>query len=470
MGMMPANGLQYAPPHPCVCYIDEKLNGFIALAPAKPSENTQIRKRKVGFLERGPAYRKTSNKKAGAEDWPAFLHDSMRSCSTQAKISEKLKSLWNVKLGEKISPPIIVNEHVYLALNDEHQITALNSKDGQILWKFFAGARIDSPPTYYKGAILFGSTDGSVYCLDASNGKLKWRFHAAPDERKTGAFNQLESAWPVNGSVLVTHGKVYFAAGRSSQLDDGIYLYGLDAVTGKLRCQTRLQGPHYNVDNISQNYQLPMGTLPDVMQSDGSLIYMRDTVFNLSLENIKIPQQNKTLRIRAVGGLLDDSYFKRAPWSFARATSKTPSSGYGRLIVHDKNTAFFARMFDTLRGLDPTVYFTPGKKGYLLFAKDKNSGRQNWAQRIPVRVRTMVSTAQYLFTAGPPDVVDPNDPLGAFEGRKGGVLNIFDKLNGRKLAEYKLDSPPVFNGAAVANGKLYISSEDGTLSSFGSKM
>jgi outer membrane protein assembly factor BamB len=197
---------------------------------------------------------------------------------------------------------------------------------------------------------------------------------------------------------------------------------------------------------------------------------MRDTVFNLSLENIKIPQQNKTLRIRAVGGLLDDSYFKRAPWSFARATSKTPSSGYGRLIVHDKNTAFFARMFDTLRGLDPTVYFTPGKKGYLLFAKDKNSGRQTWTQRIPVRVRTMVSTDQYLFTAGPPDVVDPNDPLGAFEGRKGGVLNIFDKLNGRKLAEYKLDSPPVFNGAAVANGKLYISSEDGTLSSFGSKM
>ncbi len=31
LGMMPANGLQYAPPHPCVCYIDEKLNGFIVL-------------------------------------------------------------------------------------------------------------------------------------------------------------------------------------------------------------------------------------------------------------------------------------------------------------------------------------------------------------------------------------------------------------------------------------------------------
>ena len=82
----------------------------------------------------------------------------------------------------------------------------------------------------------------------------------------------------------------------------------------------------------------------------------------------------------------------------------------------------------------------------------------------------MVSTDELLFTAGPPDVVDSEDPLGAFEGRKGGLLDIFDKLSGQRLAEYKLDSPPVFNGAAVANGKLYISMENGTLSSFGGKM
>ena len=35
VGMMPANGLQYAPPHPCVCYDREKLTGMNALAPAR---------------------------------------------------------------------------------------------------------------------------------------------------------------------------------------------------------------------------------------------------------------------------------------------------------------------------------------------------------------------------------------------------------------------------------------------------
>ena len=471
LGMMPANGLQYAPPHPCVCYIEEKLNGFIALAPAKPSENPQTKKRKAGLLERGPAYGKATDKTADAEDWPVFLHDSMRSGATQTKIPEKLELLWNVKLSKKISPPIIVGQRVFLALNDEHQIAALNSNNGQTLWKFFTGARIDSPPTYYKGTVLFGSADGCVYCLNASNGKLKWRFRAAPEDRRIGAFGQLESAWPVNGSVLVVNGIVYFAAGRTSQLDGGIFLYGLNAITGRLRCKTRLEGPHYDVENISQNYQLPMGTLPDIMQSDGKSIYMRDVVFNTDLEQNNTPRQKKALRIRAKGGLLDDSYFKRTPWLFgSQATTHTPSSNYGRLIVHDKQTAFFVKMFDTLRGLDPTVFFTPAKKGYLLFAMDKQSGKQTWAKRIPVRVRTMVSTDELLFTAGPPDVVDSEDPLGAFEGRKGGLLDIFDKLSGQRLAEYKLDSPPVFNGAAVANGKLYISMENGTLSSFGGKM
>lgn len=55
--------------------------------------------------------------------------------------------------------------------------------------------------------VLFGSRDGWVYCLQASDGQLVWRFRAAPEERKMMAFEQLESTWPVHGSVLVQKGK-----------------------------------------------------------------------------------------------------------------------------------------------------------------------------------------------------------------------------------------------------------------------
>jgi hypothetical protein len=71
--------------------------------------------------------------------------------------------------------------------------------------------------------------------------------------------------------------------------------------------------------------------------------------------------------------------------------------------------------------------------------------------------------------AGEPDIVDERDPLGAFEGRKGGVLNVVSADGGKKLAEIKLDSPPVFNGIAVANDKLFIAGKDGTIIAVGEK-
>ena len=83
------------------------------------------------------------------------------------------------------------------------------------------------------------------------------------------------------------------------------------------------------------------------------------------------------------------------------------------------------------------------------------------------RVNAMIATRDKLFVSGPPDVVDPQDPLGAFEGRKGGLLWVLSKSDGKKLAEYTLDSPPVFDGMAVAGKRLYIATQDGRMLCFG---
>jgi outer membrane protein assembly factor BamB len=82
---------------------------------------------------------------------------------------------------------------------------------------------------------------------------------------------------------------------------------------------------------------------------------------------------------------------------------------------------------------------------------------------VPVRVRAMAQTRDRLFVAGPPDVVDAKDPLGAFENRLGGVLYAVDSATGKKLSEQKLDAPPVFNGIAAANGRLFLATADGRL-------
>ena len=96
VGMMPANGLQYAPPHPCQCYIDEKLNGMNALAPARdeaarergadaePSAAPAARARITAKTDsvRHPLMLQPS------EDWPAFRHDSMRTGSVDTRVPD----------------------------------------------------------------------------------------------------------------------------------------------------------------------------------------------------------------------------------------------------------------------------------------------------------------------------------------------------------------------------------------------
>ncbi|MHC4251314.1 MAG: outer membrane protein assembly factor BamB family protein [Planctomycetota bacterium] len=462
LGMMPANGLQYAPPHPCQCYIEEKLSGMIALAPALDEAEAvgETAKGEADRLKRGPAFGGATGPQAGQEpgeeDWPAFRHDASRSGAATTRVPDGAERLWARRAGRRASAPIVVGERLFVALVDEHRVACLDATDGATLWTFAAGGRIDSPPTYHRGTVVFGSADGRVYCVQAEDGELVWRFRAAPAERLVGAFGQLESAWPVHGSVLLKDAKAYFAAGRTSQLDGGIRLYALDAATGEEFHRTTLSGPDYAVEGLEENYRLPMGTLPDILASDGDRIYMRSAAFDAELK--RCPGGPK---LQARGGLADDSYFKRIPW--------TLEGEYARAITHDGRTACYARMFDTLRGLDPTVYFTPGAKGYLLFAKNVGGKGKTWMERVPVRVRAMVMARDRLFIAGPPDVIDPKDPLGAFEGRKGGLLYAIDSATGKKIAEHALHSPPVFNGAAAANGRLYIAHEDGSVSCFGAR-
>ncbi|MCX7824921.1 MAG: PQQ-binding-like beta-propeller repeat protein [Verrucomicrobiae bacterium] len=465
VGMMPANGLQYVPPHPCQCYIEEKLNGFFALAPARRGE----RKAESGArLERGPAFSEISNLKSETSDadWPVFRQNPARTGSVNTQVPDNAAPLWNIKLGNSATPPIIVGDRVFVAIPDEHHIICLDARDGKKLWEFGAGGRVDSPPAWHNGTVLFGAADGRVYCLRAADGALAWRFRAAAEERLICVFGQLESAWPVHGSVLALDNKVYLAAGRSSQLDGGIHLYALDAATGKVLHETKLEGPDYAVNaagklvmrpppadgpaEFETNFGLPQGHLTDVLMFDNDRLFMRLTAFD---KQLKLQQGKPDLLPHS--GFLDDTYFKRTPWTF--------QGEYGNLIAHDKDSAYFVRQFDSLKGLDPMVFFTPGAKGYLLFAKNVGARKSRWSLRVPVRVRAMAQTRDRLFVAGPPDVVDPQDPLGAFEGRLGGLLYAVDSASGKKLAEWKLDAPPVLNGMAAARGRLFVATTDGKL-------
>ena len=455
-GIMPANGLLYVPPHASRSYGHDMLKGFNALAPASPE--TFERWEEEPRLTKGSAYRDATDVGSRVGDWPTYRYDVRRSGFSESDPPEEPNRAWTTNLRCSLSAPTGAVGRVFVAAVDEHHIVALDAETGRQLWAFGARGRVDSPPTYYMGKVIFGSADGYVYALRASDGELVWRFRAAPKTRLIGSHGQPESAWPVHGSVLVQNDVVYFAAGKSSHLDGGIYLYGLSAYSGDQIYEARLQGPERTLDDIVNNFDPPSGALADILQGDGNRVHMRHLTFTSSLS----AKQEKGAKLRAMGGFLDGSYFKRAPWYLNNMSS------WGRLISYDDDIAVFLRQYDSLRCLAPDNYFTPADVGYRLFCGTEldGKGETRWEQRIPVRVKAMVASPDVVATAGAPDEMPSNRPFAAFDGELGGVLNTFSAETGEKLSEQRLSAPPVFNGMMVMGGRLYVAQEDGRLVCF----
>jgi hypothetical protein len=66
-------------------------------------------------------------------------------------------------------------------------------------------------------------------------------------------------------------------------------------------------------------------------------------------------------------------------------------------------------------------------------------------------------------------VINAEDPLASFEGRLGGKLRAVSAADGKTLSRCELASPPVFDGMAAANGRLYLSAMDGHLRCYGNE-
>jgi outer membrane protein assembly factor BamB len=465
VGNLPCNGMLYVAPHPCQCYIDAKLTGFNALAPDRASSVRSIETK----LQRGSAYDAIAA--AGAQpvtphQWPTYRHDPQRSGATETSVDSELRLTWTAELDQRPGALTVAGGKVFTHCADAHRVCALHVRDGSRVWSFTAGARVSSPPTYYHGLAIFGADDGCVYCLRASDGELVWRFHAAPERRLVMEHSQLESAWPVLG-VLVQDGACWCAAGRSSYLDSGIYVYALDARSGQILHEQVVFSPNPDTGKMAQEpsaQQLP-GLLNDVPASNGVDVFIRQMC--VSSESPRGSRRH----LFTTAGYLDSSWFNRTFWKIGAAQTTGP------MVLGDKVAygiePFTARSRDVLMqpgrhpyylrclAIDPPPVTKLDRKGRQVKGAGKN--RPIWEQRLKLRGTSLVRAGPTVIVAGSPDVVDPADPHGAWEGRQGGLIALFAAADGAPLGELTLPAPPIWDGLAVADGRVYLALQNGTI-------
>ncbi len=478
-GIMPANGLVYSPAQPCACFPSARYNGCYAYS-SNDSDNARAVV-PADRLHQGPAYGQSVEKpEMTPDDWSIYRRDAHRSGATGSQVPAKLDRLWTAAFNEPITAPTIAMNRVYVATRHTRRVCAVGADDGRRLWSYTVGNLVDTPPTISDGRVFFGTADGHVCCLRASDGALVWRFDANPAFRQIVSYENVESAWPVHGSVVVREGMVYFAAGRSSYLDGGLYFYALDADSGKVIQSTRYhtvgQEEAEQTDRGAQRHA--SGTANDILVQDAGSICLKNLVVDASTFDIRVsvwsyisagaPSKGMSgSPISAVGGFLDDSLYDRVGWVLddrliAKMMVYNDDLVFGMKWV-PKHTLWHRQLFQV--GVSeykvfgqPRLNRTPAG-----FSDNRTALEGAWEISVPMRTAAMTLTADVLFIAGTPSAVPAADALRAIEAEQGAVLWAVDPANGDRLAEITLEAPPVWDGMAATKGRLYISTTDGTI-------
>ncbi len=479
MGLMPANGLIYTSPKGCICF--PMLKGFAALAPA----STQPAPAQDGIPVPTPGAAPSPSPTPPAEnEWPAYRANVWRSASTAMEVPDDLAILWqrdvvpqkerrtrpdwsrNPFSSGAITAPVAASGVLVVAQADGQCVNAFDSRSGQPRWTFTANGRIDTAPTLHEGLCLFGTRSGWVYALDARTGGLIWQLHAAPGPEQIVAFGQIESPWPVPGSILVSEGIAYFTAGRHFLADGGIRLYAVEPATGKVLWTERiseLPDHHYYASSGLEFDDF------DLLVREGDAIMMSRWRINPETHAIDVlPKSGFGFFSTGEKSVMS----RRGLWTYG-PSSRIGGSAQGQkkraLAAFRENRlynstddmrSFFRRDFDVEGGevLDSEWY---SKRNIILAQR---AGREVFA------TRNQVLANNSAWSASPFDESDPGNKIAAMvlagnkvliAGMHGG-LTVLSAETGEKLEQVALPTP-LWDGMAAAYGRVYVSTTDGRL-------
>lgn len=404
------------------------------------------------------------------------------------------QELWHFNVGGRVDSPPTLYRALALFGSADGWVYALDASNGELAWKFHAAPNDRQLMAYdqlesvwpLSGNVLV--EDGRLYCVAGRSMFLDGGMRMVILDPKTGEL--------ISENVMDRH-----VPGSDKQLED------------------LLMGKHMPVampDILSSDGQF-VYMKSQTFTLDGKRVRVRpqrpDT------------QYDEEVHLFSPISFLDDGWHQRTYWIFGRAAGEGWAEFQfppkrvpcGRIMCIDDNNAYgYARDPELMCNTSVSEYrlYSAGKyptrkvgipklegtwvegkysaenplaansvdwKALAQQPEDKLSALDyNWVLEEPdVMAKAMVLANDRLFIAGPRDVVDEkkmwgrsNEPVfqqkmeeqaAWSKGDRGGVMQVFSKTNGKKLAERELDQLPAFDGLIAAEGRLYMVTHDGAV-------
>ncbi|HUT26152.1 MAG TPA: PQQ-binding-like beta-propeller repeat protein [Sumerlaeia bacterium] len=383
---------------------------------------------------------------AAGEDWPTRLRDIRRGGITPEQLELPLGEVWTHNCGAPTpawteSPAVdgqtqtnlkprqnfdfcfdvaAVGDSVYFGSSRTGAVACLEAATGRRVWTFFTEAPVRCAPHVVNGRVYVGSDDGCAYCLDASDGSLVWKERVGPTDEMIWGNGRMMSLWPVRSALLVDNGEVFWAAGFFPR--EKIYLCKRNADDGSGGWTQEVSRPH-------QGYLVAAS---DILLAPGGkgypIAYRRDTGATLG------PVRNNARD----GGC----------WALLTPDAQHFWSGPG-----ETNAAYQYSMLS--RG-----YMGSVAGGNYLIA-DSTFAYCNTDTQIVKIARSNRSIVWRKDCAYPYALIMAGSAL--FAGGDGEIAAL-DASTSERLWTGSVDGKAY--GLAVANGRLYASTDDGSIHCF----
>jgi outer membrane protein assembly factor BamB len=444
-GVLISNGQLYWGPWMCGCQLS--LYGHIALSP-QATDDSEKQEATPQLVSTGISDVKPLA--ADAADWTSYRGGNARNDLSAVKIPSAVKLDWttDITLSDLPTAPVVAGGFVFVA--DRTGTVHAFDRSGKRVWKSYTAGPIYYPPAVADGRLFVGSADGRVYAFEAVTGKFLWSYRVAPQERWIPVFGRLVSTWPVSGGVVEQDGVIYAAAGIAHF--DATYVVALNAKTGGLVTKNDTSG--VIAEQVNNGISL-QGNLTIV---DNELRFLAGGVYETARYDLK------TLKCLNAPKVQVSSQFRTAFYPYYPTYGKYVSLDYscsdGCSLIHD--ASYEGSLFSNLALEEPLPPGVPKtkKEASRWFRRRGKAGPKNlWQDKANRRFTSFVVNDQTLMATGHPDQSPEKSFLVAINIKDGSDQWIRD-----------LPADAVKGGMSIgADGRVYISLENGKLVSFKSE-
>ena len=184
---------------------------------------------------------------AAAADWPTWRADAERSGYTAEQLPAQLSLAWTYKplhppqpswprddrmLFDRAHDVAVAGGTLFFGSSADCRVIALDAATGTEKWTYVTNGPVRFAPAAWKDRVYAASDDGSLYCLSAADGSLIEKWRGGPSDEMILGNGRMVSRWPTRGAPAIRDGIVYFACGIWQT--DGVYLLAIDAESGRL--------------------------------------------------------------------------------------------------------------------------------------------------------------------------------------------------------------------------------------------